>query len=736
MKLVGKRLSLDRWQLQLQRDGEVAYSDLHNLGREKERTRVAALLKERFPEIRDRDLEPSLLGLVALEPEQQAKREGQADVLLRMVERSGALLFHDEHGDAHARVPFNGHTETLRVKGREFRKWLIRGYLEKEGGKVPYGEALSSALGAVESKAGISGERQTLSNRIAVRKGDIYYDLGDDSWRAVKITATGWSIVADTPVPMFRRYVHQRPQLTPLGGGDPFLLARFVNIKDDMARLLLVVYAIACLVPDIPHPILMVHGPGGAAKTTLSRLLRLLVDPSALPVISFPREERELVQKLAHHWMAPFDNVSTLPDWVQDCLCRASTGEGFSKRELFSDDDDIIYSFRRCLLLNGINVAGTNSDLLRRAILLGLEEISEEDRRPEKQVLADFEEARPQILGGMFDTLSKAMAILPTVKLVGMPSMADFALWGAAISKALGKGEQAFLQAYAANLRQQNAEAIEGSLIAGVILAFMEGKEDWEGTASQLYSELKGKAEGLNISVTDKQWPRNPNWLVASINRVVTNLRVEGLLVELERSARKRLIRLFWKKVKNAVTEVTPSSQIRITGEPNMTASSPLPSSPPEMPSQTQGLPAPGSTPSAHAGDASDGNDANPAPPAEDAQAECEPWDEFLDDSKEPDVDRNDVIAGHAIDGAVIAESDTGDGNDGISPDPEKGAEDTGDTRKDGRAGSDGNDDVIGKSPAQDAVICGPATHDSSDGIPSDPWEGAERTDPVMREQR
>jgi len=627
---VGKRLSLDRWQLQLQRDGEVAYSDLHNLAREKERFRVASLLKERFPDIRDRDLEPSLLELVALEPEQQAKREGQADVLLRMVERSGADLFHDEHGEAHARVPFNGHTETLRVKGREFRKWLIRGYLEKEGGKVPYGEALSSALGAVESKAGISGERQTLSNRIAEYKGDIYYDLGDDSWRAVKVTTTGWGIVADTPVPMFRRYTHQRPQLTPLGGGDPFLLARFVNLKDDMARLLLVVYAIACLVPDIPHPILMVHGPGGAAKTTLSRLLRLLVDPSALPVISFPREERELVQKLAHHWMAPFDNVSTLPDWVQDCLCRASTGEGFSKRELFSDDEDIIYSFRRCLLLNGINVAGTNSDLLRRAILLGLEEILEENRRPEKQVLAEFEDARPLILGGMFDILSRAMAILPTVKLVGMPSMADFALWGAAISKALGKGEQAFLQAYAANLRQQNAEAIEGSLIAGVILGFMEGRDEWEGTPSQLYSALKTKAEELNVSVTDKQWPKNPNWLVRSLNRVVTNLRVEGLLVELQRTGKKRLFRLFWRKAQNVVTVVMPSSQIQNSPAPDMTTFLQVSSPSAEMSSPLPRI----SSPPGDTGDDSDGNDDIPPRPAEDIGADKEPWDEFLDSGR------------------------------------------------------------------------------------------------------
>ncbi|MDO8688577.1 MAG: hypothetical protein Q7R39_00945 [Dehalococcoidia bacterium] len=726
MKLSGRRISVDRWQLQLHRDGLVAYSDLHNLARERERLRVSALLRERFPEIGDKDLEPSLLELLALEPEQQGRREGQADVLFRLVEKSGTTLFHDEHGDAYASVPSNGHVETLRVKGREFRKWVIRSYLEKEGGKVPYGEALSSALGAVESKTGATGERQTLSNRIAVHDGAIYYDLGDESWRAVRVTPAGWSIEASTPVPLFRRYAHQRPQVTPLAGGDPFVLARFVNLKDDMARLLLVVYAVSCLVPDIPHPILIVHGPGGSAKTTLSRLLRLLIDPSALPVISFPRDERELVQKLSHHWLAPFDNVSTLTDWVQDCLCRASTGEGFSKRELYSDDEDIIYSFRRCLLLNGINVAGTHSDLLRRSILLGLEEIVEENRRPEKEIMADFEAARSLILGGMFDTLSKAMTILPTVRLAVMPSMADFALWGAAISKALGKGEQAFLQAYAANLSQQNAEAIEGSLVAGVILGFMEDRESWEGTASQLYSVLKTKAEELNISVNDRQWPRNPNWLVRSINRVVTNLRVEGLLLEWERSSKKRLIRLFWKKGKNVVTEVISSSQIRIPGGPDMTASFPVSSPFPEMSSQSEGLSSPALPSSAHASDGNDEHDVIPPSPAEGQQDEREPWDEFLDGAVTINGGAGDDKGSHVVTDVVISGPDRRDDTDDISGKSLKGAEGLSIPIEGGCQGSDNKRDVTPVCSIDGVVISGLDRSDGSDDISPSSWKGPE----------
>ena len=103
-----------------------------------------------------------------------------------------------------------------------------------------------------------------------------------------------------------------------------------------------------------------------------ARMLRRLVDPSSMETLSLPRDQKELVQTLAHHYVAMFDNVDTLQPWQSDMLCRACTGEGFSKRQLFAVDDDIIYSFRRCVGLNGINIAATRADLLDRSILTGL----------------------------------------------------------------------------------------------------------------------------------------------------------------------------------------------------------------------------------------------------------------------------------------------------------------------------------------------------------------------------
>jgi len=183
-------------------------------------------------------------------------------------------------------------------------------------------------------------------------------------------------------------------------------------------------------------------------------------------VLSFPHDGTQLVQQLAHHWAAYYDNIADLPGWVSDTFCRAVTGEGFTKRELYSDDSDFIYEFRRCVGLNGINVAVHQSDLFDRAILVGLEAIPKERRRPEDELWAEFEAMRPALVGAVFDVLSRALALRPNIRLSGPPRMADFALWGCAIAEALGYPQQEFLAAYDQNAEARNDEVLQGSPVA------------------------------------------------------------------------------------------------------------------------------------------------------------------------------------------------------------------------------------------------------------------------------
>ncbi len=470
------------------------------------------------------------------------KQESQADRLVKLVISNGVELFHDDLGEGFARVPVGQHREVWRCRSRDFRRWMAGRFYQSEE-KAPGSDALTAALNVIEAKARFDGEEHRLHNRVALHDGAIWCDLADREWRVVRITAGGWSIVTDPPI-LFRRHSHQRPHPEPVRGGDLRDLLRFVNLRDPSQELLLLVYVVCCFVPDVPHPIPVLHGPQGAAKTTLFRMVRRLVDPSAVEVLSFPRDPAELVQQLSHHWSPYYDNVTEMPGWISDALCRAVTGEGFSKRELYSDDEDIVYQFRRCIGLNGVNVAARKPDLLDRSILFALEPITPADRRPEEALWRDFEAARPGLLGAIFDVLAKAMALRPSVRLPGLPRMADFALWGCAVARALGHSEQDFLAAYEGNTEARNEEALQASPVAAMVVELMEAQSEWEGTPSELLADLEKLAEEHRVNTKAAGWPRAAHSLSGRLNEVRPNLAAVGITISRRRDGTHRVITL------------------------------------------------------------------------------------------------------------------------------------------------------------------------------------------------
>ena len=254
----------------------------------------------------------------------------------------------------------------------------------------------------------LEGPLISLDTRIAYREEAILLDLADKNWGTVKITKQGWKI--ETPAwPLFRRYSQQSELAEPVHGGGAdaaWKLMEHVNLKS-VDHLLFMTYAGTLFMPFIPHVILVLYGPQGSTKTTTMAILKDFLDPSPLGVATIARDERELVQQLDHTYLAFFDNVGSLPDWQSDALCRATTGAGFSKRALYTDDDDVISWIRTPVGLNAINIAAQKPDLLDRSLLFKQEKPA--TRKQEKAVLAEFRREQPAILGGFLDVVVKAL---------------------------------------------------------------------------------------------------------------------------------------------------------------------------------------------------------------------------------------------------------------------------------------------------------------------------------------
>jgi len=471
-----------------------------------------------------------------------ARARSQADRLVLLLDREGVELFHDALGAGFARVPVGSHTEIWSCRSRNFKQWLA-GMLWKTEQRAARSDALSSALNVVESKARFECSEHKLHLRVAWQDNAIWIDKTDANWSAIKVTTRGWEVVADPPI-LFRRRSHQRPMPDPTEGGDLHELLSFVNLSDPAQELLLLVYGVCCFIPDIPHPIPVLHGPQGSAKTTLFRMLRRLVDPSALEVLSFPRTNTELVQQLSHHWVPYYDNITSLPVRVSDALCRTVTGEGSSKRELYSDDEDVIYEFRRCVGLNGVNVAARRADLLDRGLLFALESIDPGRREPEEVILRAFEAERPRLLGSALDVLSRAMQLRGRVRLSRSPRMVDFAHWGYAIAQALGHTGEEFLAAYERNAQARNEEALQTSPVAAMVAEFMERRTEWEGTATELLAELVPLAQRRSVNTKAREWPGAPHVLTRRLNEVRPNLAAVGIEVTPRRDGQRRTVLL------------------------------------------------------------------------------------------------------------------------------------------------------------------------------------------------
>jgi len=425
----------------------------------------------------------------------------------------------------------DGHTELWKLKSKSFGLWLTKRYFE-ETDKAPGTDAMRQARGVMEMKAMFAGDQRKLHLRVAELNSSIYYDLADKSWRAVKVTPNSCEVLERPPI-LFVRNKNSKHQLQPDFDGDVRLLLDHVRVKDEHEKLLYLVYLVSCLVPDIPHPVLVLCGEKGAAKTTAARMTRAIVDPAMRELLIMPNSTADLALSIANNYMPAYDNLDSLSSEKSDLLCTAATGGSFSKRALFTDDDEVLLSFKRCVVLNGINLVVTKPDLLDRSIILELERIAEEERKEERTIWEAFEADRPRIIGGALTALSKAMSIYPKVQLDRLGRMADFTRWGYAIAEAIGYRGEDFLEAYAKNQGKSNEEAISAHPVASAVVALMAATPTWKGTVAKLLSTLEQIAEKEKINTNVRVWPNAAHVLSKRLKEVQSNLKQKGITFDI-----------------------------------------------------------------------------------------------------------------------------------------------------------------------------------------------------------
>lgn len=468
-----------------------------------------------------------------------ARRRAQA-LLLDL--GSDFEFFHTSDRDPFASVLVDGHTETSPVASREFAYMLRHRYYLRTSSAPPK-QALEDAINVFGSRALFDGTEQAVFLRVAGHDGKTYLDLGDSTWSAVEISSAGWSIVTNPPVKFWRsRGMRALPH--PVAGADIHELRSFLNVADQEWPLVLVWILAACR-PRGPFPILTLNGEQGSCKSSTSAVLRNLVDPNAAALRSGPRDERDLFIAANNSLVITLDNLSHLPDWLSDALCRLATGGGMATRQLYTDLNETIVNVQRPIVLNGIAELATRGDLLDRSIVVSLPTVSPEKRRDEAEFWSEFESAKPRLFGALLGALSTALAQLPTVKIARKPRMADFALFGIAVERALGWAPDTFMRAYDANRFVANSSTIEASPVALAVQALVAEGREFEGTATDLLKRIASYAD--ERVKNHRGWP-DSGWALSRIlRRLAPNLRASGVEVSFDKTSdhkRSRIIRI------------------------------------------------------------------------------------------------------------------------------------------------------------------------------------------------
>jgi hypothetical protein len=503
------------------------------------------------------DVVAEWLGLeatsVSQEEEAGTQRMKQTELILEQAAEAG--LFHSDDDNCYADIERNGHRETLRIGSTAFRQWLLHEYYRKSGGMVPSAEPLRAAIETLKARALYDGPQRSVYLRVASADGKIYLDLADDGWRAVEVDENGWRLIINPPV-RFRRAPGMRPLPVPVKSDVTKALRtlrRLVNLRkdddepsiDDTDFVLLVCFMAAALrsdEPSLPYPVLGIQGEEGSAKSTLAGIAQDCIDPHRIKERRLPREDRDLFIGANKRHVVAFGNVSQLPEWLSNSLCNLSTGGGFATRALYTDEDEILFSATRVIILNGIKFA-VRPDLADRMVLLRLPPLPPGSRKSDKRLLPKFERARPAILGALLDIVSYGLRELPATPEEDTLRMADFVQWGTACEGAAWE-PGTFRRAYAANRRKATLEVIESDVVADAIRSLVTAKEpEWKGTMQGLLDDLSEQV-GERQSKS-KEWPSGARELRSRLDHARATLRRVGINIRLGAKTRRgRMITL------------------------------------------------------------------------------------------------------------------------------------------------------------------------------------------------
>ena len=327
---------------------------------------------------------------------------------------ASARLFRSPDNRYYARVAVDGLHEMLRVDSPLFRDWLIDG-CHRHQLDTPTKAMIGNVVNSLEMTARRNRRIAPVFLRVGA-DGDtaastFFLDLGDPSGRAVVIRADGWSLI-EQPLMQFRRPGGLMPLPVPSSNGSIELLRSYANLSESHFRRV-VVWMAAALLPCGPHPALIIRGDEGSAKSTLARVIKLLIDPNSQPFVTNHESASDLMSTCLDTWLPVYDNVSTMPAWLSTTLSDLVRSRSVANHSRRSGNDQTMPLATRPLILCGVENGNDHFKASPLCIHVELRPILFDDRRADDEFWASFQADYPRILGeAVLDVLVEGLHLV------------------------------------------------------------------------------------------------------------------------------------------------------------------------------------------------------------------------------------------------------------------------------------------------------------------------------------
>jgi hypothetical protein len=462
---------------------------------------------------------------------EQETKESKRELLFRAIMSED--LFISNEKSPYITINDNGTFKTYPVHSNEFKHYLEHRYY-KLANTMLTGKLCTEMMDSIASNCHQSGRMLPVHYRVAEHDGKFYLDLINDNHDVVEISADGWRIT-NTGAVKFRRNNSSMPLPTPVQCDDAIgMIEPLINITNTDHLRLVIGFLVACLTPRGPYPILVINSRHDSGKTVTTRNLRTLIDPCTAPVSGVPSDAKSAMLTAANSHIMAIDNVSTIQPWLSDTLCHISSGCGFRQKKLYSDIEEVVVNAQSAIILNSIQDVITNPDLGDRCLFIELPPIKPSCRLSDSEIKSLLNKNHPQILGWLLNCVSWYLATFSSFERPEtIYRMVDYYRIMHVLESHLGWPPMSFAVAYSKNRRSIMDAIIDKSVISRHVIAFMDNKERWEGSAINLLRELNRIAPPGEQMLKD--WPKTPEAISRMLRAITPNLEEYRIMVSFRR---------------------------------------------------------------------------------------------------------------------------------------------------------------------------------------------------------